>query len=154
MPRRLAIILSLSITLALALYLDVYDYLRFSNLSAKLESSLVRLEQYDRNVSEKRDYLTRLENSLQPRTSIKWIESLVRTNNLSFSAQKDGTFLIEGRCEPEKLVLILTELLKYANLIVQSVYIDGSEIPPVVIDQTQETAFLNVKVVLKGVMLE
>lgn len=154
MPRRLAIILSLSITLALALYLDVYDYLRFSNLSAKLESSLVKLEQYDRNVSEKRDYLTKLENSLQPRTSIKRIESLVRTNDLSFSAQKDGTFLIEGKCEPEKLILILTELLKYANLIVQSVYIDGSEIPPVVIDQTQGTVFLNVKVVLKGVMLE
>lgn len=154
MPRRLAIALSLSIALGLALYLDVYDYLRFSNLSAKLESSLIRLEQYDKNVSEKRDYLTRLENSLQPRTSIKWIESLVRTNDLSFSTQKDGTFLIEGKCEPEKLVFILTELLKYANLIVQSVHIDGSEIPPVVIDQTQESAFLNVKVVLKGVMLE
>ncbi len=154
MPRRLAIVLSLSITLALALYLDVYDYLRFSNLSAKLESSLVRLEQYDKNVSEKRDYLARLENILQPRVSIKRVESLVSSTDLSFSAQKDGTFLIEGKCEPEKLVLILSELLKYANLTVQSLYIDGSELPPVVIDQTQKSVFLNVKVVLKGVMLE
>ncbi|MEN3007948.1 hypothetical protein [Pseudothermotoga sp.] len=154
MPRKLAIILSLSIVLVLALYLDVYDYLRFNNLSAKLESSLARIEQYDKNVSEKRDYLTKLEKLLQPRTNIKQVESLAQSNNLSFSTQKDGTFLIEGRCEPERLTSILTEFLSYANLIIQSVHIDGSEISPVTIEHTKAPVFLNIRVVLKGVKLE
>jgi hypothetical protein len=147
MPRKLAIILSLLIALGSALYFDVYDYF-YSR------SSLIKLEQYDKNVEEKKEYLSRLEKAVQPRTTLKEIESLTKAANLNLSQQKDGTHLIEGTCEPERLRDLVIRLLNSANVVVQSMLIDAKEIVPMIIDETRTVVRVDVRIALKGVVLE
>ncbi|WP_448517245.1 hypothetical protein [Pseudothermotoga sp.] len=154
MPRKLAILLSLLIALGSALYFDVYDYFHSRNLISKLESSLIKLEQYDKNVEEKKEYLSRLEKAVQPRTTLKEIESLTKAANLNLSQQRDGTYLIEGTCEPERLGDLVTRLLNSANVVVQSMLIEVKEIVPVIIDETRTVVRVDVRIALKGVMLE
>ncbi|KAF2957493.1 hypothetical protein AS159_07440 [Thermotoga sp. Ku-13t] len=154
MPRRLAILLALLITLVSALYLDVYEYFRSRNLILKLENSFIKLEQYDENVEQKREYLAKLESTVQPRVTLKELENLSKVSSLSFSLQKDGTYLVEGTCGADQLVNLLNELLKNANLTVQLLQIEAKELVPVVTDQAQRYTNVNVKMVLKGVMLE
>ncbi|HBT40241.1 MAG: hypothetical protein XD58_0410 [Thermotoga sp. 50_1627] len=154
MPRKLAILLALLIALGSALYFDVYDYFSSRNLILKLENSLVKLEQYDRNVEEKKEYLSNLEKVVQPRTTLKEIESLTKAANLNLSSQKDGTYLIEGTCEPEKLKDLVAHLLNSANVVVQSMLIDARQIVPVVTDEVGTVVRTSVRLVLKGVMLE
>lgn len=154
MPRKLAILLALLITLGSALYLDVYEYFRFRTLILRLENSFIKLEQYDKNVEQKREYLAKLESTVQPRVTLKELENLAKASHLSFSPQKDGTYLVEGTCEADRLVNLLNELLKSANLTVQLLQIETKELVPVVMDQTQRYTNVSVKMVLKGVMLE
>ena len=154
MPRKLAIILSLLIALGSALYFDVYDYFYSRNLISKLESSLIKLEQYDKNVEEKKEYLSRLEKAVQPRMTLKEIESLTKAANLNLSLQKDGTHLIEGTCEPERLRDLVSRLLNSANVVVQSMLIDAKEIVPMIIDETRTVVRVDVRIALKGVVLE
>jgi len=154
MPRKLAIILSLLIALGSALYFDVYDYFYARNLISKLESSLIKLEQYDKNVEEKKEYLSRLEKAVQPRTTLKEIESLTKAANLNLSQQKDGTYLIEGTCEPERLRDLVSRLLNSANVVVQSMLIDAKESVPMIIDETRTVVRVDVRIALKGVVLE
>jgi len=154
MPRKLAIILSLLIALGSALYFDVYDYSYSRNLISKLESSLIKLEQYDKNVEEKKEYLSRLEKAVQRRTTLKEIESLTKAANLNLSQQKDGTYLIEGTCEPERLRDLVIRLLNSANVVVQSMLIDAKEIVPMIIDETRTVVRVDVRIALKGVVLE
>ncbi|WP_041076514.1 hypothetical protein [Thermotoga caldifontis] len=154
MPRRLAILLALLIALGSALYLDVYEYFRSRVLVLKLENSFIKLEEYDRNVEQKREYLAKLEKTVQPRMTLKELENLTKTSNLSFSPQKDGTYLVEGTCRADQLVNLLNELLKSANLTVQLLQIEAKELVPVVTDQAQRYANLSVKMILKGVMLQ
>lgn len=154
MPRRLAILLALLIALGSALYLDVYEYFRSRVLILKLENSFIKLEEYDRNVEQKREYLAKLEKTVQPRMTLKELENLTKASNLLFSPQKDGTYLVEGTCRADQLVTLLNELLKSANLTVQLLQIEAKELVPVVTDQAQRYANLSVKMILKGVMLQ
>lgn len=154
MPRRLAILLALLIALGSALYLDVYGYFSSRKLISELESSLIRLEQYDKNVEQKKEYLAKLERLVQPRTTLAEIESSAKAANLKLSLQKDGTYLIEGICDPEKLVQFLEWLLGKSNVIVHSLSIDARQIVPVVISEVRTSTPVNVKMVLKGVMLQ
>ncbi|AJC74607.1 hypothetical protein AJ81_00290 [Pseudothermotoga hypogea DSM 11164 = NBRC 106472] len=154
MPRRLAILLALLIALGSALYFDVYDYFSSRNMISKFESSLVKLELYDKNVEEKKEYLSNLEKAVQPRTTLKEIESLTQAANLNLSSQKDGTYLIEGTCEPEKLRDLVAHLLSSANVVVQSMLIDSRQIVPVVTDEMKVAVRVSVRLVLKGVTLE
>lgn len=154
MPRRLAILLALLIALGFAFYLDVYEYFRSRSLIFRLENSFIKLEQYDRNVEQKREYLAKLESIVQPRMTLEELENMTRALNLSLSSQKDGTYLVEGTCEAGQLVNLLNELLKGANLVVQSLQIEARGLVPVVMDQTQGYTNVSVRMILKGVMME
>ncbi|HEY8542367.1 MAG TPA: hypothetical protein VIL29_08280, partial [Pseudothermotoga sp.] len=120
MPRKVGILLAILIFVALAAYFDVYDYLRFNTFAEKIDAEFVRLLEYDKNVTAKKDYVDQLEKTIEPRIKLNQIKDLVQKLGLDFTAQKDGTYVIQGESSSQDFSDILYKILNSANVSIKS----------------------------------
>ncbi|MEJ5229007.1 MAG: hypothetical protein WHT65_03305 [Pseudothermotoga sp.] len=154
MPRKIAIILSVLIFVALAAYFDVYDYLRFNTFAKKIDSELFRMGELDKNIAAKREYVDTLEKIIQPRMKLDEIKELARTANFNFSVEKDGTYVLQGETTSEVFSRVLATILNSANLNIKSMNVTNNLRVPVDIPGITSEGTVSFKIVLTGVMLE
>ncbi|MGJ8453805.1 hypothetical protein ACSFC1_00665 [Pseudothermotoga sp. U03pept] len=154
MPRKMAIILSILIFLALAAYFDVYDYLRFNTFVKKIDDELFRMAELDKNITAKREYIDTLEKIIQPRMRLDEIKELARTVNLDFSIEKDGTYVLQGETSSEVFSRVLVAILNSANLNIKSMNVTNNLRVPVDIPGITNEGSVRFKIVLTGVMVE
>ncbi|AEH50963.1 hypothetical protein [Pseudothermotoga thermarum] len=128
--RKIAIITALMIFVACAAYFNIYDYFRFVGLLQKVDSQLLVLTELDRNVSEKRGYLSRLESLVQPRISPMEFQDVAKNFGMKMIRNQDGSYRIEGTCNPKDVQQILEVFLANPNLRLKSLSISSSvEVP-------------------------
>ncbi len=131
--RKTAILLALLIFFGSAAYLNVYDYLSFTSFSEKVDVQLTVLSELDKNVAEKKSYLSVLEETLQPRISVNTFQNFAKNIGLNFNKNQDGSYKVEGVCKPEDVQELLRVLLGNPNLRLKSLSIDNeTEIPVLV----------------------
>ncbi len=153
-PRKVGILLAILIFIGFAGYFDVYDYLRFNTLSKKIDAELVRLFEYDKNVMAKRDYVDGLEKTIEPRIKLSEIKDLAQELGLSFSAQKDGTYTIQGESSSQIFSDMLCKILNSANVSIKSLVVTNNLKVPVEVFGINGKKTVTFKIVLAGVMLE
>ncbi len=154
MPRKIAIILSISIFLALAAYFDVYDYLRFNTFVKKIDDELFRMAELDKNIAAKREYIDTLEKIIQPRMKLDEIKEMARTASFNLSVEKDGTYVLQGETTSEVFSRVLAAILNSANLNIKSMNVTNNLRVPVDIPGITNEGTVSFKIVLTGVMLE
>ncbi|HOJ88103.1 MAG TPA: hypothetical protein PLP64_02480 [Pseudothermotoga sp.] len=154
MPRKFAILLAVLIFVGLAAYFDVYDYLRFNTLVKKIDSELIRLLEYDKNVTAKREYVDLLEKTIEPKIKLSQIKELAQELNVSFSVEKDGTYVLSGEVASDDFSQILTRILNSANVNVKSMSATNTLKVPIDVPGVTNEGSVNFKMVLTGVMVE
>ncbi|MGB9819822.1 MAG: hypothetical protein ACPLVG_00550 [Pseudothermotoga sp.] len=154
MPRKFAILLAVLIFVGLAAYFDVYDYLRFNTLVKKIDSELIRLLEYDKNVTAKREYVALLEKTIEPKIKLSQIKELAQELNVSFSVEKDGTYVLSGEVASDDFSQILTRILNSANVNVKSMSATNTLKVPIDVPGVTNEGSVNFKMVLTGVMVE
>lgn len=154
MPRRFSILLAVLIFVVFAAYFDIYDYFRFSSLSKKIDAELVRLLEYDKNVTAKKDYIDQLEKTMEPKTKLNQIKDLASKLGLNFTTDKDGTYIIQGESSSEDFSDILYMILNSANVSIKSLTVTNNLKVPVEISGITGKGSVNFKIVFTGVMVE
>lgn len=154
MPRKVGILLAILIFVALAAYFDVYDYLRFNTFAEKIDAELVRLLEYDKNVTAKKDYVDQLEKTIESRIKLNQIKDLAQKSGLEFTAQKDGTYIIQGESSSQDFSDILYKILNSANVSIKSLAVTNNLKVPVEVLGITEKGSVTFKIVFTGVMAE
>lgn len=154
MPRKLGILLAVLIFIGLAAYFDVYDYLRFNTFAKKIDAELVRLSEYDKNVTAKRGYVDQLEKTIEPKIKLNEIKDLAQRSGLNFTVEKDGTYVIQGESSSQDFSDILYKILNSANVNIKSLAVTNNLRVPVEVLGITDKGSVNFKIVFTGVMLE